>query len=164
MRTAIIVAVVALVSAGSTSAAAYKLITSKDIKNGTIQPVDLSAKAKTALRGSRGAAGLQGPRGLQGPQGIQGAPGPQGPPGLNSLVYSYGEYLLLDPDTEDDSFAVCPAGRKPVGGGFTSGSSTVSVYWSAPHFFGPSEGWLVRGHNFGSVQNHLQAYVVCASG
>ncbi len=135
MRTAIIVAVVALVTAGSTSAAAYKLITSKDIKNGTIQPVDLSAKAKRALRGSQGPAGLQGPRGFQGPQGIQGAPGPQGPPGVNSLVYSYGEYLLLDPETEDDSFAVCPVGRKPLGGGFTSGSSTVFVYWSRPPLF-----------------------------
>ena len=91
--------VVALVVAGGTTAAAKLVVTSKNIKNGTIQLVDLNKKAKRALRGQRGtrgtagpqgqtgpvgqtgATGAQGAAGATGPAGPQGAPGPAGPPG-----------------------------------------------------------------------------------
>src|SRR5262249_44963770 len=45
------------------TAVAATLITSKQIKNGTIQTKDISRKARNALKGQ------QGPRGLQGPPG-----------------------------------------------------------------------------------------------
>jgi hypothetical protein len=91
VKSAIIAAIVSAVIAGTTATAATIVVTSKNIKNGTIQTVDISAKAKRALRGNRGPRGLpgtQGARGAQGPQGAQGspgapgAPGPQGPPGI----------------------------------------------------------------------------------
>jgi hypothetical protein len=41
------------------TATAAKLITSGEIKNGTIQTKDLSASAKRALKGQAGPAGLQ---------------------------------------------------------------------------------------------------------
>jgi hypothetical protein len=70
MKTALIAAVVSAV------------VTSKNIKNGSIQAIDLSAKAKLALKGSRGA---RGPAGAEGPQGIQGLQGIQGPPGIQGV-------------------------------------------------------------------------------
>lgn len=53
MRAAIIAAAVALL-VSATSATAALVVTSQNIKNGTIQTVDISAKAKRALRGIAG--------------------------------------------------------------------------------------------------------------
>jgi hypothetical protein len=76
MKNAMIAAVVAAVVAAASGTAATIVVTSKNIKNGTIQTVDLNAKAKRALRGNRGPRGAAGRPGQQGPQGTAGAPGP----------------------------------------------------------------------------------------
>jgi hypothetical protein len=84
MRNALVAGVVAAVVAAASGTAATIVVTSKNIKNGSIQTVDISAKAKRALkgnRGPRGAAGLTGPQGLAGAPGPQGPAGPQGPTG-----------------------------------------------------------------------------------
>jgi hypothetical protein len=96
MKNALIAAVVAAVVAAASATAATIVVTSANIKNGTIQAVDISAKAKRSLKGTRGprgapglrglqgsvgAAGSQGPAGQQGPQGAPGAQGGSGPPG-----------------------------------------------------------------------------------
>lgn len=99
MKSALIAAVVAAVVAAASGTAATILVTSKNIKNGTIQTVDISAKAKRALKGNRGPRGLRGPQGAQGVQGSQGAPGApgaQGPPGLAGIVNT--AYVELDSD------------------------------------------------------------------
>ena len=60
------------------------VVTSANIKNGTIQTVDMGAKAKLALtgqRGPRGFAGATGAQGSPGPTGLQGPIGPEGPKG-----------------------------------------------------------------------------------
>jgi Collagen triple helix repeat (20 copies) len=83
VKAALIAAIVAAIVAASSATAAL-VITSANIKNGTIQSVDISAKAKRALKGNRGSRGPQGnpgPAGPQGAPGLQGAPGPQGAPG-----------------------------------------------------------------------------------
>jgi hypothetical protein len=76
-----VVALLALVMATTGSAVAAALITSKQIKDGTIQTRDISKKAKRALKGNRGPTGARGPQGLQGAQGAQGAQGPKGDQG-----------------------------------------------------------------------------------
>jgi hypothetical protein len=73
-----LVALLALVMATTGSAVAASLITSKQIKNGTIQTTDISKKAQTALKGNRGATGAQG---ALGPQGTKGDTGPAGAKG-----------------------------------------------------------------------------------
>jgi Collagen triple helix repeat (20 copies) len=79
VKSALIAAFVSAVVASTTATAATVVVTSKNIKNGTIQTVDISAKAKRVLRGQRGPRGAAGPAG---PRGVQGVPGPQGPQGL----------------------------------------------------------------------------------
>lgn len=84
MKTALTAAVVSAIVAAASGTAATIVVTSKNIKNGTIQTVDISAKAKRALKGNRGARGLRGPTGAQGAQGTPGAtgqPGQTGPSG-----------------------------------------------------------------------------------
>lgn len=63
---------------------AKNAITSKHVKNGTLQTADFSKAAQTALKGAKGdagAAGAVGPAGPAGPQGATGAAGPTGPQG-----------------------------------------------------------------------------------
>jgi hypothetical protein len=77
---ALVVGIIALVMAMSGSALAGSLITSKQIKDGTIQKRDLSKRAVASLRvgapGTQGPTGPAGPKGDKGEQGIQGEPGP----------------------------------------------------------------------------------------
>jgi Collagen triple helix repeat (20 copies) len=97
MKNALIAAVVAAAVAAASGTAATIVVTSKNIKNGTIQTVDLSAKAKRALKGNRGPRGLRGApgaQGVQGSQGAPGAPGAQGPPGPAGIVNPV--YVELD--------------------------------------------------------------------
>jgi hypothetical protein len=57
MKSAIIAAIVAMLVSAASATAAF-VVTSKNIKNGTIQTVDISANAKRALKGNRGPRGL----------------------------------------------------------------------------------------------------------
>jgi hypothetical protein len=76
-------AVVFVVVAGTAAAvpAAKKLLTGKDIKDGSIGIVDLSSSTRAGLKGPKGADGSQGPKGADGAKGDTGATGPQGAKG-----------------------------------------------------------------------------------
>jgi hypothetical protein len=54
---------------------------SPQIKNGSIQKIDISKKTVSALRGLRGPRGLQGIQGIQGIQGVKGDKGDKGDAG-----------------------------------------------------------------------------------
>ena len=97
---AMAVALLALVLAMSGSAVAASLITSKQIKDGTIQTKDISKKAraqlaKAASRGPAGPAGPAGPKGDKGDKGDAGSagaagePGQTGPRGPSDAVFEY---------------------------------------------------------------------------
>ena len=61
---------------GAASSLSRGSVTSKTIRNGTIQLADLSAKTKRALKGQHGS---RGPQGAAGATGAIGPSGPQGP-------------------------------------------------------------------------------------
>jgi hypothetical protein len=98
LKNALIAAMVAAVVAAASGTAATIVVTSKNIKNGTIQTVDISAKAKRALKGKRGPTGLRGGQGLPGAQGPPGTPGTPGPPGLTNADQWYFVRDLTKPD------------------------------------------------------------------
>jgi hypothetical protein len=90
---ALIVAVIALIVALSGTAvaepvitAAKKLVTSRDIRDGTIKTVDLSPKARRQLRGIEGAKGRQGEPGVAGAPGAAGPAGARGTDGANATL------------------------------------------------------------------------------
>ena len=147
MKNIIIAGVVAaLVSAGAATAATTLVITSAQIKNGTIKMVDISAGAKRGLKGNRG------PAGSQGAAGQQGAPGLPGPPGLSNVQH-VSSTSAADPDgihTVD-----CPPGKYVTGGG---GIELGAGYlWSSRPLDGDT--WIVAG-DAGST---MVAYAVCAN-
>ena len=151
LRTALII--LAVLATASTSTASYLVVTSKDIKNGTIQPIDLSAKSKQALRGRIG------PRGPQGPAGQQGLPGAQGERGLRGVFRSFGPFISLAPGEEASSTATCPSGIA-VDGGFraNTGPHLVAIESMAYN----DTVWIVQMKNLGSYTDSFNAQVVCA--
>ena len=88
------VAFLALLIAMSGSAVAASLITSKQIKDGTIQVKDISKTARAQLSGKAavavpGPAGPQGPKGDAGSQGDRGQTGAQGDKGVPGEAVAY---------------------------------------------------------------------------
>jgi hypothetical protein len=142
MKTVIAAGVVAAVISATSATAAF-IVTSANIKNGTIQMADISAKAKAALKGNRG------PRGFAGPA------GPTGPAGPN---YTYQVRRQLGAGVGNVTVtATCVAGEIAVSGG---GGSNDGVLRSS----GPSgsQGWTVAVNMPSSILPIVWADVVCA--
>ena len=156
-RVVILLAIVAVLSMASGAAATRALITSKDIENGTIRPIDLSAAAKRTMRGKRGSRGARGTRGPTGPRGFQGN---QGPSGFTDVLFN-DNVGPVSPDSSATVSAACISGYKAVGGGFESADPNVSVYASKPSASG--FGWDVSARNSGASAASLWAYVLCAA-
>ena len=106
--------------AGNAFAVTHGLITSKDIKDGSIQLVDLSSSARAALHGQRG------PVGPKGPQGQQGQPGPAGPAADLGALSSTVDTLQTKLNT------ICAKGRLMYGAvlsGFSGGTYYLYPYY-----------------------------------
>ena len=159
MKAAIISALVAFVVSAGSATAAF-VVTSKNIKNGTIQTVDISKKAQRALKGNRGLRGLEG---------VPGEPGAQGPPGAtNVTVQSFS--LTVAPLAEAWAIVNCPFGQRATGGGGRAVPG-VLVYETHPvNSSGvppaPGEtpvGWRVGVDSYLNNSQTLTVYAVCAA-
>ena len=151
MRTILVALAVALFTASGATAAF--VVTSANIKNGTIQPVDLSAKTKRVMRGARG------PRGPQGDPGPVGDRGPQGPPGFAQVFQVISPQIPIAAQEEGLAIASCPAGQKLTGGGFFASHPTVAPYIAQPS----GQDWRVRAFNFSDQPQSLYAYAICVA-
>src|SRR5262245_58463379 len=80
-------------------------VTSAKVKNGKFAAADCKAREL--------------PAGPQGPKGDAGAPGPKGDPGVSGYTIAIGPDKTLGPGQWGGSTAMCPAGKKAVGGGYT---------------------------------------------
>jgi Collagen triple helix repeat (20 copies) len=169
VKNALIAAVVAAVVAAASGTAATIIVTSKNIKNGTIQTVDISAKAKQALKGNRGPRGASGPAGamgVQGPQGPQGLQGPQGSAGITQVIGVDGTVGAQCPASGGGcriaaSDAVCPPGFKVVSGGHVSGGTGNIVLFSATT---GTQQYSVIAENLATSPNTIKATAECVSG
>ena len=144
-----------LVSAASATAAF--VVTSANIKNGTIQLVDLNGKTKQALKGKRG------PRGFAGYEGLS---GPQGPPGQSpTFTEAYSDHATAQPGSFAFVNAVCPQGTKVVGGGHaTEHVGTAKLMPSNAYPIGMGDGrsaWYVVMHNDGPQPEEFWAVAYC---
>jgi hypothetical protein len=107
---------------GTATAGAVALITGKQIKNGSIGIVDLSAGARAALKGNRGPSG---PAGLPGPAGVAGPAGPAGPPGVQSTKLYASDFTVT---TNDGLTLSCPAGQGILTGGYFVDDADALVF------------------------------------
>jgi hypothetical protein len=159
MKTAIIAGIVSAVVASTTATAAtMALITGAQIKNGSVELVDLSAAAKRSLRGNRG---LRGPAGSPGPAGAPGAAGATGAPGgfdPAKLQYVTGPTVMVSAYQTGGAQAVCPPGSAAVSGGFAATEGHVAFSETLGSTF---HAISVVNDTGSSVQIH--ATVVCAT-
>ncbi len=126
---------------GGTSFAAVQALPrnsvgSPQIKNRSIQRIDISRRAAASLRGQRGLRGLPG---AQGPQGLQGPTGPQGP----ATGPAGGALTGHDPNPQIAAGAVgiSKLGTIPAAQAFnsatesiTSGSGTTTLTFNSENF------------------------------
>ena len=122
-KTGIIIAfILGLALATGTTASAAMLITSKQIKNGTIKMKDLSPKVRAKIQ-TPGPAGVAVPQGAPGATVVAGPTGPAGPPGKFSgdnvqvVTGNVATYPIPFPGgSVPQSNATCPTGTVAIGG------------------------------------------------
>jgi hypothetical protein len=135
-----VVALVALVVATTGSAVAASLITSAQIKNGTIQTKDISKKTLKALKGKQGATGAVGGPGAAGPAGPQGPQGTQGEKGEKGLQGDRG--------TDFSPNATLPSGASQTGtwgtGSGLNGYASDAVDYRMPLATAPSAHYIAN--------------------
>ncbi len=159
MKRILILAVVAFALSGGVATAA-KLITSKDIKNGTVAMSDLSTSVKRAIDRSVGPRGRIGPPGPRGFDGAQGPQGPTGPASSNARVdvTLVEENITVDPNSLRLVTAVCPDGQVVVGTGFDASDMVI-------HYVRASDTRVeVQAQNPTNQSHGLTAQALCATG
>jgi hypothetical protein len=140
--------------AAASGTAATIIVTSKNIKDGTIQTVDISAKAKRALKGNRGIRGASGAPGPPGAQGIQ------GPPGIQRLRFILSPTVSIAAGAQGRAEAVCPAGETAVSGGYLLTGSEAALFQSV----GIGTAWQAQAENSAAATDvaQLTAYAYCS--
>lgn len=139
--TRILMLTVVIFALGGGVATAGKLITSKQIKNGSISTVDLSSSAKRSLRGNEGPQGPQGPAG-----------------GAGGTTFSdVSATMVLNPGDIDGPDAYCPAGTTVIGTGFFASITHVAFVKAYGSFAGSVF------HNETSIPIEVEVQALCGS-
>ena len=163
LTTALAFLIGVLVATAGTATAA-KLITGKQIKDGSISAKDLSK----AVRSQLAKAGVPGPQGAQGLQGVTGSPGPKGDKGDSGATNAVTRRVSAEaaPAAVKAVQVSCEPGETVTGGGASDdlGSAGVYVIRNAPVPGNQvkSTGWQVSYHNTTGVSHTVWAYVLCS--
>jgi hypothetical protein len=145
--------------AASTALIGKNTVASPQVVNGSLKTLDLSKKARAALRGARGArgpagaagpAGTAGPAGPAGTAGAKGATGAQGIQGVQGPAGTAVAYAHVNADGTVEAAASMNLAdanvTHPATGVycFTGLSFTVHSFVASPDAFGPVDGILVN--------------------
>jgi hypothetical protein len=119
-------------------------VTGLKVKDGTLTTADFKASQLQA--------------GSQGPKGDRGDAGPEGPAGISGYQVVKTTSGNVAPGEIGHAGPGCPAGKKPIGGGVSSGQP-VAIVDSVPD----GQYWYVNAQNVGPTATAIAAYVVCAT-
>jgi hypothetical protein len=160
---AVLAAAIVAVLISATSATAAFVVTSANIKNGTIKLADISPDAKRALRGQRGPRGFTGAPGVQGAQGVQGVMGPAGGFDPAKVSYVEGAEVTIAPLSFSEAKATCPVGAKAISGGWLADPLGV-VEIRDTRTFDSGGSWTVHAYNWDEFDNAtVKPFAVCAA-
>ena len=113
-------------------------------------------------QGDRGPQGFAGPQGDRGPQGITGPTGPQGASGVSGYTLVLSARVDLDVLERFAMTAMCPAGKRPAGGGYWAEHAGISQNMPSPTVGGLPDRWLVTGQADGSpFGGEITVYAIC---
>jgi hypothetical protein len=109
------------------------------------------------IQGVQGAPGEKGDKGDKGEKGDKGDNGDPGQGGVSGYEVIFGAPVAMAPaGGVADLRITCPAGKKPLSGGWSSGYNVTGTS------FPEGEGWRVWVRNASEGAVGVQAYVVCA--
>lgn len=166
---------------GGTSYAAL-VVTSRNIKDATIQVRDISPTARASLRGNSGPQGPKGDQGNTGPKGDTGNTGITGPkgdtgntgpkgdkgdtgdPGLTNISMVKSEEFHISANWYTTGSVSCPTGQA-VGGGAINTYTSRDLYLnsSGPTGFGNATGWKAMATNVGNTSPAIEVYAICVT-
>ena len=129
-------------------------LTAADFKAGTLQPGPAGPK------GDKGDAGPKGDPGAAGAKGDNGDRGPAGPSGISGYRVYLSNSMTLNPGKTASAIAVCPTGKKALGGGFQLSPGATATFSSTG---ANNDAWIVEARNDSAVQGWVQAVVICAT-
>lgn len=176
----LVVGLIALfVALGGTSYAAINLpkasVGTAQLKNGAVSAQKVksnaigSAKVKDGSLLAKDFKAGQLPAGPAGPQGPAGAPGAQGPqgeqgaPGISGYEVVLGDLLTIADRASVQQTIRCPTGKRAIGGGFDSNSSTGLVVNRTGLSSAAGTAWFVRVTNESGVERRIQAQAICVN-
>ena len=113
-------------------------LTGKDVKDQSLEAGDLTADATLALTGPKGPAG------------------PAGAPGVTGLQTVTVTSDTVSPGTSVSLTAICPAGKKVLGGSAAWDNGYPGVTYPLL-----ADRWNVVGKNPGANNGSLSGYVIC---
>jgi hypothetical protein len=130
-------------------------LTGAKLHDGSFAAADLTAGARNALRGPRGATGGAGPRGRRGLR------GPEGSAAISLATYPT-TTVGVGPGGRATGNAACPKGQRPIGGGARNPSGKLAIAATYP-VAGSRPGWAVTAINSDTAAEHsLVVEAVCA--
>jgi hypothetical protein len=158
-----------------------RTVTGRDVKNHSLGTTKLTQNALATLgrtpssagpqgpkgdKGEQGGLGPAGPKGDPGPTGPAGPAGPQGPSGISG--WGYVNAPMAVPTGAIRSWSAdCPNGKRPLGGGVstTSSSFDVRILEDAPNTnaAGEATGWTATVWNKSGIPITHYVWVICAN-
>jgi hypothetical protein len=138
MKAAIIAAVVAMIVSASAATAAT-LITGRQIKDGSIGLVDLSAKAKKALKASGGLDPAK-------------------------ISYVQGQPVMIAPESFGTANVKCPAGTKAISGGWGNVGPDDSIHIDGNSSLDSGGSWTFVVYNYNEDSDAtVTPFAVCVA-
>jgi len=116
--------------------------------------------------GAVGSAGLQGDPGsigAEGPVGPQGEIGPQGTAGISDLEIVMEVKLDIPSNERGELEAVCPEGKKVLGGGCQIGANFLEHVIITENYPSAENTWFCEIYNNHISKAFFRAYAICAT-
>ena len=136
-------------------------VTSKKVKDGTLLAVDFkSGEIAAGPQGAKGDTGAPGAKGDTGAKGDKGDKGDTGPAGITGYVVTNDAVVSIAPGASASSIAVCPSGKKVLGGGAAAEKGSMTFQWLGTQ---GTNGYLANAKNLGAVTDSLHVWAVCAN-
>jgi hypothetical protein len=137
-------------------------VTSLKVKDRSLLEIDFKKGVLHAgPAGPAGSAGPAGAKGDPGAKGDKGDAGAKGDPGLSALERVNGA-LLTGAGSHTNATATCPAGKKAVSGGWSTGSAPADLRITTATVESDLVTYRVDGASATAANWNLAPFVICA--